>query len=908
MRRPRRKLEVNTFPFLAVLLCAMGAFILLLMVIDRRAKIVSQNKARDAYLAQKLLAESQRDAAMKDHEAKAKAEWRAQKEKIGAELKAEEDALARQITDILAALSKTDASLDNQKQTANDLARKVSLEDAALKSLQKELGSRQDQLERARQASQGHLKLREQLTRDLAVLEAALRGVQERKARERPVYSLIPYKGKHGASAKPIYIEVSDNAISIHPGPTTLTAATWSAENLRRAVEERTGPLEKEVFRPGGPPPPKTENPYLLFLVRPSGIANYYEAQQALRGYRVDFGYELIEADWVFDFGNGKIDQQPWRHVAKIDIEPPNVTRPAPKGTSAFGGNTASGFGEGGFPDLPQVNPGSPAPLLPRAPGQGGGATAQGGSGGGGFGTSQPGFGQPGSAVGSRGGSRNGGGQASFPGSAPGSQGSAGPFPGGPGGPGVPGGGPNLGPSFPGGVPGTVAGLGNGQGTFPGGPAGVPGVGLGPNGPYPNGNPTGGQGVPGAVAGLGGPQGAFPGSIGGSSGQPGTGGASPNRYPGTGGSGNNPNGSPQGTFPGVGGESGGQPGSPGQYPGGYPGTSNPAGVPNNGQGVPGVAGGSQGTFPVTGGAPGSQYPNGSPGAANPGSTPNSGQGVPGTVAGLGGPQGTSPGSGGPYPNGSSGTFSPGGSPNGGQGFPGNGSVPNGQPGSYRGGEPGLATSNPGGNPNAAPGGQPGTFTGGPSGNNPSPTGPANGTSTPGTLANLTSPAPNGDNPLTFRNVNNPNANNPNPGSDGPLPPGVLPSRNPTQGDDGEPGPTLGHSPFLKGERPKSGPRLPALGRIIGNRDFVMTVECSENSVSLSPPGRTYDLSDPEAVAKLVAQIKTLVAGRQRTVRPGEPPYRPMLVFRVQPDGRRTYYSVYPRLADFGFPMVRDSAD
>src|SRR5437764_6551308 len=45
MRRPRQRLQVSTFPFLAVLLCAMGSLILLLLVIDRRAKIVARAKA-----------------------------------------------------------------------------------------------------------------------------------------------------------------------------------------------------------------------------------------------------------------------------------------------------------------------------------------------------------------------------------------------------------------------------------------------------------------------------------------------------------------------------------------------------------------------------------------------------------------------------------------------------------------------------------------------------------------------------------------------------------------------------------------------------------------------------------------------------------------------------------------------
>src|SRR5438445_8746319 len=45
MRQRRQQLQVSTFPFLAVLLCAMGSLILLLLVIDRRAKVVARAKA-----------------------------------------------------------------------------------------------------------------------------------------------------------------------------------------------------------------------------------------------------------------------------------------------------------------------------------------------------------------------------------------------------------------------------------------------------------------------------------------------------------------------------------------------------------------------------------------------------------------------------------------------------------------------------------------------------------------------------------------------------------------------------------------------------------------------------------------------------------------------------------------------
>src|SRR5438067_4388286 len=49
MRRRRRHLEVSTFPFLAVLLCTMGSLILLLLVLDRRAKIVALHKAKSDF-------------------------------------------------------------------------------------------------------------------------------------------------------------------------------------------------------------------------------------------------------------------------------------------------------------------------------------------------------------------------------------------------------------------------------------------------------------------------------------------------------------------------------------------------------------------------------------------------------------------------------------------------------------------------------------------------------------------------------------------------------------------------------------------------------------------------------------------------------------------------------------------
>jgi hypothetical protein len=65
---------------------------------------------------------------------------------------------------------------------------------------------------------------------------------------------------------------------------------------------------------------------------------------------------------------------------------------------------------------------------------------------------------------------------------------------------------------------------------------------------------------------------------------------------------------------------------------------------------------------------------------------------------------------------------------------------------------------------------------------------------------------------------------------------------------------------------------------------------------------------PNAANPLLAAVQQLIARRQATVRPGEPPYRPMIRFRVWPDGWRSYYLAYPALEALHVPMARENLD
>src|SRR5262249_30076418 len=94
MRRRRQGLQVSTFPFLAVLLCAMGSLILLLLIIDRQAKRAGRAKAlREAARATARAAAEEAAKAARDAAAR-KAEWERKRHALH-ELLLQQDTLLR---------------------------------------------------------------------------------------------------------------------------------------------------------------------------------------------------------------------------------------------------------------------------------------------------------------------------------------------------------------------------------------------------------------------------------------------------------------------------------------------------------------------------------------------------------------------------------------------------------------------------------------------------------------------------------------------------------------------------------------------------------------------------------------------------------------------------------------------
>src|SRR5207249_3909594 len=141
MKRSRKRLEVSTFPFLAVLLCAMGSLILLLLVIDRRAKAVARAKAEQAIA--RVAEEDARRAAAR------RAEWERQQQALHALLAQETQDLQRQLQAVSAQAAAAAADTQSRSVRLDGLRLRLGAETAGLVRKQDDLASRRADIVKA---------------------------------------------------------------------------------------------------------------------------------------------------------------------------------------------------------------------------------------------------------------------------------------------------------------------------------------------------------------------------------------------------------------------------------------------------------------------------------------------------------------------------------------------------------------------------------------------------------------------------------------------------------------------------------------------------------------------------------------------------------------------------------------
>ncbi|MSR30710.1 MAG: hypothetical protein EXR99_04315 [Gemmataceae bacterium] len=278
----RKKLEVSTFPFLAVLLCTMGSLILLLLVIDRKAKKAALEKTYEA--------------------ARLAQDKNSQDSGLSAKLRREEKSrLLEKETQLDSQISRWKSEWEGALQ--NSLEQK-----AAEARLNQVVAKKQQLLLSIRAASQDLEKTKggkgllgkspEDKTQELQVninrLEGLLNEHKISKDRDTPSFSIVPYFGNQGSNRRPLYLECTEAGIMFHPDGMLFSPKENPGE-LASELRHRTGLLRALLQATKDDPNPV---PYLMILIRPKGIAHYWNFQAILKQFDLEFGYELVDQEW----------------------------------------------------------------------------------------------------------------------------------------------------------------------------------------------------------------------------------------------------------------------------------------------------------------------------------------------------------------------------------------------------------------------------------------------------------------------------------------------------------------------------------------------------------------------------------------------------------------------------------
>ena len=267
-KRRSESTAIAIFPFLAVLLCTVGALVLILVVTVSNSR---SSAKRNTEAAMEELKDASNLMQVVSEELEAQRE----------SLKAKVEHRRRDLTDIedhIARLTKT----FEQLTTKIDLIQsEASQSDTSRTEKSTEISALRKEID--------------QKKRDL------IEEIEKQKNRK-PAFAVIPYVGPNGTSRRPVYLECTEKGVIIQP------------EGLMISLNDLKPP-----FGPGNPLDAAlrvlrhayqqtdstfgiTQPPYPLLIVRPDGIQTYALAREAMSGWDDQFGYELVDSEMDLTF------------------------------------------------------------------------------------------------------------------------------------------------------------------------------------------------------------------------------------------------------------------------------------------------------------------------------------------------------------------------------------------------------------------------------------------------------------------------------------------------------------------------------------------------------------------------------------------------------------------------------
>ena len=265
---------VSLFPFLAVLLCTMGALLVVLVIFSRSAKQAGMAAAE---------------------EARERAEQAVAAE-LG-ELEVDRDELTWQLEQLRAI----------RDRTADDLA-KARMQLAGTEEDARRLADELEGLGRVAEALEADpadpaVEKIKELEQRLAEAKRTLDEIRDGQAEKPPAYAVVPYEGNNGTHRRPLYIECCIDGVFLQPegirlGPADFEGPPGPGNPLASALRAAREHIAKTPGESGAP----EVQPYPLLLVRPSGVMAYYAARESIQSWGSEFGYQFIDEEWTLAY------------------------------------------------------------------------------------------------------------------------------------------------------------------------------------------------------------------------------------------------------------------------------------------------------------------------------------------------------------------------------------------------------------------------------------------------------------------------------------------------------------------------------------------------------------------------------------------------------------------------------
>ena len=473
---------ISLFPFIGILLCTMGALLVVLVAVSK--------STRDS--AEEELQAKQKNAPVVDETHLKKMDY-----------------VKRYVGSLNAIRS------DAEHKLKEEHARLSHVEDH-IRRLQDKMRSLQSAAIELEGLEKEHYDDREQAERETARLNQIIddsrkqiASLQDAAEKETASYALVPYEGPNGTFRRPIYIECHKDEVILQPEGVHISADDLHpplgagnplAAALRASREHYVRLYPKEGQS-------RDKEPYPLLLVRADGLEMFDLARQAIQAGDFDLGFELVEDSWKLKYPQSDpqlaaiqqeaLEQARARQAVLAAAAPRAYHNPSASFGDQYGADDDGGSGGGYGDEYGGGGAGGGGNGGGGGYGEGGSGDSGGGSGGSGYAGGRGSDGRYGGGGGGNGGGSGGGG--------PGSQaiGSGGGYAGG--GAGGSGGGSGVGGSGSGG--GQFAGSGGGGAGGGGGGSGSPG---GPEEGSFGGSPSGGSAGGGSGGGASGMSGGSP--------------------------------------------------------------------------------------------------------------------------------------------------------------------------------------------------------------------------------------------------------------------------------------------------------------------------------------------------------------------------------------------------------------